>query len=34
MYDGKEKRLALIAELLIVANVDPLPESEVEEKLL
>jgi len=25
MYDGKEKRLALIEELLIVANVDPLP---------
>ena len=34
MYDGKEKRLALIEELLIVANVEPLPPSEVEERLL
>jgi len=34
MYDGKEKRLALIEELLIVANVAPLAPNEVEERLL
>jgi hypothetical protein len=34
MYDGKEKRLALIEELLIVANVAPLSANEVEERLL
>ena len=34
MYEGKEKRLALIEELLIVANVKPLTEEEKEERLL
>eukprot|EP00331_Platyophrya_macrostoma_P030688 CAMPEP_0176453828 /NCGR_PEP_ID=MMETSP0127-20121128/29490_1 /TAXON_ID=938130 /ORGANISM="Platyophrya macrostoma, Strain WH" /LENGTH=552 /DNA_ID=CAMNT_0017842801 /DNA_START=223 /DNA_END=1881 /DNA_ORIENTATION=+ len=34
MYEGKEKRLALIEELLIVANVKPLSEEEKEERLL
>ena len=34
MYEGKEKRLALIEELLTVANVEPLPEEAVEERLL
>ena len=34
MYEGKEKRLALIEELLTVANVEALPEEAVEERLL
>jgi len=34
MYEGKEKRLALIEELLIVSNVKPLPEEAIEERLL
>jgi len=34
MYEGKEKRLALIEELLTVANVEPLPEHEIESRLL
>jgi len=34
MYEGKEKRLALIEELLIVANVEALSEEAVEERLL
>lgn len=33
MFEGKEKRLALIEELLIVSNIPPLPKEE-EEKLL
>jgi len=34
MYEGKEKRLALIEELLIVANVASLSENQVQERLL
>ena len=34
MYEGKEKRLALIEELLIVAKIPSLPENEAEEILL
>ena len=34
MYEGKEKRLALIDELLTVANVKQKNESEIEEELL
>ena len=34
MYEGKEKRLALIAELLLVAKIENLPEEEAEEILL
>jgi hypothetical protein len=34
MYEGKEKRLALIEELLIVAKIPNLPENEAEEVLL
>mmetsp|Transcript_6184 Transcript_6184/g.5574 ORF Transcript_6184/g.5574 Transcript_6184/m.5574 type:complete len:401 (+) Transcript_6184:795-1997(+) len=34
MYEGKEKRLDLIQELLTVANVEPLPENQVEDLLL
>jgi hypothetical protein len=34
MYEGKEKRLALIEELLIVAKIPSLPEDESEEILL
>jgi hypothetical protein len=30
MYEGKEKRLALIEELLIVAKIPNLPENEAE----
>lgn len=33
MYEGKEKRLALIEELLIVAKIPNLPESDAEEIL-
>ena len=34
MYEGKEKRLALIEELLIVAKIPDLDEAEAEEILL
>jgi hypothetical protein len=34
MYDGKENRLALIEELLTVANIENLQESKAEEILL
>ncbi len=34
MYEGKEKRLALIEELLIVAKIPDLDEKESEEVLL
>lgn len=34
MYEGKEKRLALIEELLTVAKIPDLPENEKEEILL
>lgn len=34
MYEGKEKRLALIDELLTVASVQPKPDEEVEDILL
>jgi len=34
MFEGKEKRLALIEELLTVANVKQKNESDVEEELL
>jgi len=34
MYEGKEKRLALINELLTVADIQDLPEKEAEEILL
>jgi len=34
MHTGKEKRLALIEELLIVAKIDNMPEEEAEEILL
>lgn len=33
MYAGKEKRLALIEELLTVAKIEKLPEQEAEEIL-
>ena len=33
MFEGKEKRLALIEELLIVSNIPPLPKED-EERLL
>lgn len=34
MYEGKEKRLALIDELLKIAKIDDLPEEKMEEILL
>lgn len=34
MYEGKEKRLALIEELLTVAKIPDLPEAEAEEILM
>jgi len=34
MYEGKEKRLALIEELLIVANVEALSENAIQDRLL
>jgi len=34
MYEGKEKRLALIEELLTVAKIPDLPEVEAEEILM
>lgn len=34
MYEGKEKRLALIEELLIVAKIPNKPENEAEDILL
>jgi hypothetical protein len=34
MYEGKEKRLALIEELLIAAKIPNLPENEAEEILI
>ena len=34
MYEGKEKRLALIEELLIVAKIPNLPDNEAEDILM
>ena len=34
MYEGKEKRLALIDELLTVAKIQPLPAEEIEQILI
>lgn len=34
MYEGKEKRMALIEELLTVAKIPNLPEDEAEEILM
>lgn len=34
MYEGKEKRMALIEELLAVAKIENLPEAEKEKILL